>query len=55
VDENDRRSFKLYPSEKANAMKTHLIAERKTANDLLLKQFSPEERILLKRFLRDLI
>jgi len=55
VDESDRRSFKLFPSEKANAMKAQLIDERRTANNHLLKQFSPEERVLLKRFLRDLI
>jgi len=55
VDESDRRSFRLYPSEKANALKDLLIAERTEANTELLARFTAEERILFKRLLRDLI
>lgn len=54
-DEQDRRVQRLFPSEKANAMKAELIRERKAANDEILAPFSVEERVLLKRLLRDLI
>lgn len=54
-DEEDRRFFRLYPSEKANSMKERLIEERKEANRELLKDFTLEEQVLLKRLLRDLI
>lgn len=54
-DPKDRRVQRLYPSQKANAMKATLIAERRKANAELLSPFSPEERILFKRFLRDLM
>ncbi len=54
-DEQDRRGIRLYISDKANSLKTELIAERKNANRELLKGFSVEEQVLLKRLLRDLI
>ncbi len=54
-DPEDKRVNRLFPSGKANEMKTKLIELRKIANKKLLKGFNPEEQILLKRFLRDLI
>jgi DNA-binding MarR family transcriptional regulator len=54
-DPDDKRVSRLYPSDKANRMKTQLIKVRKQANEELLAGFRPEERILLKRFLWDLI
>jgi len=54
-DPDDKRIHRIFPSEKANQMKTELIDVRKEANENLLSEFKPEERILLKRFLRDLI
>jgi DNA-binding MarR family transcriptional regulator len=54
-DPKDRRVQRLYPSEKASSMKAKLITERKKANEELLSRFTPEERIVLKRLLRDLI
>lgn len=54
-DTKDGRVQRIYPSEKAASHKSELIAERKKANAHILKKFSMEEQILLKRFLRDLI
>lgn len=54
-DDEDRRAFRIYPSEKANQMKDRLIDERKKANRELLDRFTSEEQLLLKRFLKDLI
>jgi len=54
-DSEDARSSCLYTSAKANTMKEQLIDARKQANDELLSDFSMEERILFKRFLRDLL
>ena len=48
-DENDKRVFQLYPSEKANGLKAVLIDERKKANNQLLADFTLEERVLLRR------
>lgn len=53
-DPEDARTSCLYPSEKSNRMKEELIEARKQANEELLTGFSTEERVLLKRFLRDL-
>jgi len=54
-DAEDLRVQRLYPSPKANEMKKKLIRERKQANMDLLKGFTLEEQLLLKRFLRDLL
>ena len=54
-DPEDRRIQRVYPSEQANRLKPELIEERKESNKDLLDHFSPEERILFKRLLRDLI
>ena len=54
-DPDDRRIYRLYPSARANRMKDRLIEERKRANEALLSPFTPEEQVLLKRLLRDLL
>jgi len=54
-DPADRRVFRLHPTEKANRLKDRLLADRRKANAELLSGFTPEERVLFKRFLRDLI
>ena len=54
-DAEDRRVVRLFPSARADARKTALIALRQQANEDLLAGFSLEEQILLKRFLWDLI
>lgn len=54
-DENDRRVFRIFPADIAFKLQDKLIEERKKANTHLLRDFSMEEQILLKRLLRDLI
>jgi DNA-binding MarR family transcriptional regulator len=51
----DKRQFSLFTSQKADRLKDSLINERIKANTDLLKKFSMEEKILLKRFLIDII
>jgi len=54
-DANDKRVIRLYPSKQADELKTSLIEAREKANQELLIDFSLEEKVLLKRMLRDLI
>ncbi len=54
-DPEDRRIQRIYPSEQANRLKPNLIAQRQESNREILEHFSPEECILFKRLLRDLI
>ncbi|SMC20619.1 DNA-binding transcriptional regulator, MarR family [Desulfacinum hydrothermale DSM 13146] len=54
-DPEDRRQMRLYTTKKADALKDELIRERREANEELLADFTTEERVLLKRLLRDLI
>jgi DNA-binding MarR family transcriptional regulator len=54
-DSEDRRAAPLFPSARAERMRPELIALRRDANDEMLSPFTLEERILLKRFLHDLM
>jgi DNA-binding MarR family transcriptional regulator len=54
-DPGDRRVVRLYPARRAERRKEELIALRTRANEELLAVFSPEEQVLLKRFLWDLM
>lgn len=54
-DPGDRRVVRLFPSERAEALKERLIAERRAANAELLSAYTLEERVVLKRLLRDLL
>jgi len=54
-DPEDRRLIRLYPSAKAESQKSELIDLRIRANADLLNGFRPEEQVLFKRLLRDLI
>lgn len=54
-DPEDGRVYRLYTSEKANDLKEELINERQYSNREILGRFSTEERVILKRLLRDLI
>jgi len=55
ADPDDGRVYRIYTAEKADQMKEELIALRRAANEKLLAGFSPEEQVLLKRFLKDLM
>ena len=50
----DRRSIRVSLSPKARRMREGLAEQRKSINDELTAKFSLEERLLLKRMLRDL-
>jgi len=54
-DPEDGRVVRLYTAEKADEMKDELIILRTAANEKLLSVFNPEEQVLFKRFLRDLM
>ena len=54
-DPDDRRVVRLFTTPKAEGRKAELIALRTQANAELLAVFSPEEQVLLKRFLWDLM
>ncbi len=51
----DKRQFALFTSRKADTLKDILVKVRIETNTDLLKKFSMEEKILLKRFLMDII
>ncbi|MGD9330443.1 MAG: MarR family transcriptional regulator [Desulfobacterales bacterium] len=54
-DLDDRRVVRLFPSAKAEELKTELITLRREANAALLADFNLEEQVLLKRMLKDLM
>ncbi len=54
-DEKDGRIIRLYPSKKSLEIKDRLINIRKEANLELLSKFTLEEKILLKRFLLEIL
>lgn len=54
-DQEDRRLFPLFPTEKANRLKEKLMKARKTADEEIQEQLTADEQILLTRLLRDLI
>jgi DNA-binding MarR family transcriptional regulator len=53
-DPDDGRVFLLFTTDKAEVLKDELIDLRIKANEELLVDFSPEEKVLFKRLLRDL-
>jgi DNA-binding MarR family transcriptional regulator len=50
----DRRSVRVSLSPKARRMKEELAGQRKAINEELTAKFSREEKLLLKRMLKDL-
>lgn len=54
TDEVDKRFIRIYLADRAKDMKTLLIEEREQANEKILVALSLEEKVLLKRLLRDL-
>ena len=55
ADEEDARVQRLHPTEKSIAISKEVAKARDRFDTELLAGFSPEERILLKRLLRDLV
>jgi DNA-binding MarR family transcriptional regulator len=53
-DSEDKRVLRNYLTDKTRELKPSLSETRDQANEDLLKTFSLEEKVLLKRFLRDM-
>ncbi len=53
TDLNDKRLLRVYLTGKAKALKGELGEERDEANEEILHSLSIEEKVLLKRLLRD--
>jgi len=53
-DEVDRRSLRIYLGETARQLNGMIGEQRQKANDDVMKKLSAEERVLLKRLLKDL-
>jgi DNA-binding MarR family transcriptional regulator len=54
-DERDRRAVRVMLTDKSRSMKEALRQERQAANDELLSCFSVEEKVLLRRLLKDMM
>jgi DNA-binding MarR family transcriptional regulator len=53
ADPNDKRFVRVHLTRKAKGLKEDLGAERERANEEILRDLSIEEKVLLKRLLRD--
>ena len=53
-DVDDKRILRNFLTQKSIDLKPKLAEAREESNDKLLKPFSLEEKVLLKRFLRDI-
>ncbi len=55
TDPEDKRVLRIYIAPKAKAMEPQLMEERTRANDEIMNGFTMEERVVLKRLLRDFL
>ena len=53
TDSNDKRLLRIYLTDKSKALQGELGEERDKANEEILKALTVEEKVLLKRLLRD--
>ena len=53
TDHDDKRALRIYLSEKARGLKSELKEKRDEANEAILSGLTLEEKVLLKRLLRD--
>jgi DNA-binding MarR family transcriptional regulator len=53
TDREDKRLLRIHLTARAKEFATVLLKERKKANEEILKRFTLEEKIVLKRLLRD--
>jgi DNA-binding MarR family transcriptional regulator len=53
-DETDKRFVRVHLTEKAKTLRSTLVSERQKANEEILKAFNLEERVLLRRLLKDI-
>jgi DNA-binding MarR family transcriptional regulator len=54
ADEMDKRFIRVHLTEKAKTLRLTLLSERQKANEEILKGLSLEEKVLLKRLLKDI-
>jgi DNA-binding MarR family transcriptional regulator len=54
IDSADRRSLRIYLGDRARKVAEPLSEEREKANEEIMSNLSMEEKILLKRLLKDL-
>ncbi len=54
TDDMDRRSLRIYLGDPARRMYQTISEQRQKANDDVMKKLSTEEKVLLKRLLKDL-
>lgn len=55
TDHDDKRFLRVYLADRARELKDSLVEERKQINEEVLGCLSLEEKVLLKRLLRDLL
>ena len=54
TDEVDRRSLRIYLGDLAKKLNEPIGEQRQNANDEIMRKLSTEEKVLLKRLLKDL-
>ena len=54
TDPDDKRIIRIHLSKRSKKLKSSLMDERKAANEDILGKLSLEEKVLLKRLLRDI-
>ena len=55
ADPGDKRAMQIFLTAKAKEMKAPILEERRKANEDGLSPLSPEEKVFLKRLLKDLL
>lgn len=54
IDPNDKRLLRIFLTDKSRGMEQTCVEERDEANEEILRNLSLEEKVLLKRLLKDL-
>ena len=53
-DDEDKRFIRIYLTDKARKLKSSILAEREKSNEEILDNLNLEEKVLLKRLLKDI-
>jgi len=54
TDNTDKRFIRIYLTDKAKKLKPSILAEREKSNEEILNSLKLEEKVLLKRLLKDI-
>ncbi|MBW1774987.1 MAG: MarR family transcriptional regulator, partial [Deltaproteobacteria bacterium] len=54
TDDTDKRFIRIYLTDKAKKLKSSILAERENSNEEILGSLNLEEKVLLKRLLKDI-